>query len=1121
MKNLYTLIFCILLLFSCNNDQPQPTLPPPSPTEDSQAARISFSKLDPASTGLTFKNQVDEKIGRNATNYDYFYNGGGVALADFDNDGWTDIFLTGNDSPNAIYRNKGNLQFEDRSAVALPKDSKWTFGVTTVDINNDGYLDLYLSNSGPETDDPKLANQLLINNGDFTFTDQAKQYGLDIANYGVQADFFDFDNDGDLDAWLNSHGNHKVVEKRIRSEGLDKVKKGNVLYNLNKLQIPEIEKSKIRLLRNDGGRFVDVSTEAGVHTFAFGLGLSVADFNDDGFLDAYVANDYWTPDFYFINNGDGSFTNRTDWVSHISYFSMGSDAADYNNDGILDMMVVDMTPKDHYRNKTLMESMDVNRFYVFTEVYKFARQYMFNTFQVGVGKGRFSEIANALNISLTDWSWAPLLFDMNNDGYNDIYITNGFFRDTKNQDYRKRLEKLKSTPGYRLTPEVHFEELQKVSSNPVENVIYQNDTDFHFNDVTSGGSDLGPTFSNGVAYGDLDNDGDPDLVVNNLNSTASILKNNTDGNHFLKVRLTSTNEANIKNTRLTAYSPSGILRRDYTFTRGYLSCMQPLVFFGLGPSSKLDSLVLEWPNGSRTVLNDVDANQTLEIDYAAHTKNDAVPTPIATTFLDASNIFAKANLKHEESFFNDFKKEVLLPHKYSTLGPALASGDINNDGNDDFYLGGSKSYLGRLFVMGPTGFVEVSQNTFANDKNYEDIGAVFVDVNNDGLQDLYVSSGGGGEITDHQMLQDRVYINKGNNQFEKDPSALPRILSSTQTILPIDIDNDKDFDLFVGGRNQPGKYPDKASSYLLENEGGKFRNIIDDSFLKALPNMVTDATSADLNGDGFSDLVVCGEWSTPQVYLNTTRRQFKRRQHDELSHLSGWWYSIEKADFNNDGKTDFVLGNLGTNNKFHATFDHPLNVLFDDFDENGSQDIFLTKHYNGKVVPVRGKECSSEQMPVLNKKFQTYHDFASASIEEVLGRDKVRSCGSLTATYFKSVVLMNTGSSFEVKELPFAAQWAPILDSKILDVNADGIPDILVAGNMLNTEPETPSYDAGKGLLLYGRGDGSFDCIIDISRSGLNLKYNAKKIELLKRATGQYALLVANNNGVPQLYMKR
>ncbi|NNE29095.1 MAG: VCBS repeat-containing protein, partial [Saprospiraceae bacterium] len=940
---------------------------------------------------------------------------------------------------------------------------------------------------------------------------------LDVNNHAVQADFFDMDNDGDLDLWVNSHARIRDVRRIIKENGFDQPGSGNQIENLNSLRTPELARSRIKVFKNDGGKYVNYSMFSGTDMIAYGLGLSVGDINEDGYLDVYVANDYAFPDYYFLNRKGNGFKNTWDYLNHTSYFSMGSDLNDYNNDGILDLVVVDMTPSDHYRNKTLMESMNVASFYTLTERYKLPRAYMFNSFQVGVGGGHLSEIANALGSALTDWSWAPLLFDMNNDGRKDLYITNGYLRDSKNQDYRYRQDSIIRAMGDQYTSEVAFNELQKIPSTPVQNVAYENFGEFQLENVSSNFSGQTPTFSNGAAYGDLDNDGDLDLVINNLNSPAGLFRNDSKAN-YLVVKFKEPTKAQHKNARIELYTEDGMQRADYSFTRGYLSTMEQKIHFGLGDLKMVDSLAVYWLNGTSTIVRDIEANQVITVEPTLRKKQTAVANDGPTLFRDMSQYMVGPQTVHHEAFHNDFAKEVLLPQKYSSLGPALAPVDLDGNGEAlGFYLGGSQGYPGKILRMGKRGLTNVAEGTFAKDADYEDLGAHFFDADGDGKPDLYVASGGGSEV-EGRLLQDRLYLNKEDNNFSRNNLALPKMSSSTKAISSFDFDKDGDLDLFVGGRNNPGKYPSKAESYLLINDGGVFSKAPLDNFYQSLPNMVSSSKVLDINEDGWMDLIVVGEWSAPEIYLNEKGKDLVRRSYPELESLKGWWYSVASGDFNNDGKEDFVLGNLGVNNKFHASPKKPLQVFFNDFDENGSQDIFLAKNYKDKIVPVRGKECSSEQMPMLLDKFKSYDAFASASIEEVLGENMIESGGQLEVTTFESVVLINKGNGFEIKTLPFPAQWAPILDFELLDLNKDGNLDIVGVGNIFNTEPETPSYDAGKGVVLFGDGKGDFTCEFNLNKTGFNVNRNAKEIALLGRPGG-HALIIGNNNSSLQLFL--
>ncbi len=1096
------LLILILITISCNN------------SENDKKSKVqnssTFLKSLPSDqTGITFMNKVDESFERNTLLFDYFYNGGGVSIGDINNDGLSDIFFTGNDTENKLYLNKGGLAFEDITDKALGVQmNKWSTGSNFVDINNDGWLDIYVCNAGPENDPVKLSNDVYINNGDLTFSNKASSLGLDDKSRTIQAGFFDYDNDGDLDVWLNTHTNFK----------------GDMAGWMTALrQAPTSERrnSISKLYRNDDSIFIDVSRQSGVVHSGFNLGLSIFDINDDGWLDVYVANDYFVPDYCYLNN-NGIFSDKAPSLfSHTSFYSMGSDAADINNDGILDLGVVDMTPSDHIRNKVLMESMDVERFRFLKYKMKFNDQYMFNTLHLGVGNGGYSEVGKFMGVSQTDWSWAALFLDLDNDGYKDYYISNGYFKDTKNNDFRLLSKKYSDSLGT-YNEDIFNQLADKLEQNPVKNAIYQNNRYGKFDDVSSDWTDMSPSFSNGVAYGDLDNDGDLDMVVNNLGMEASILENRSQGNKYLRVKLTEGGKINsVLYSQIYVYSGDQIQRCDYSFTRGYQSSMEPIAHFGLGNTEVLDSVKIVWPDRTQTVLNKVEVNQLITIDKKASQKKEYIKEFNKVEFADITQRISNFNVLHLENIFDDFKDEILLPHKYSVLGPCLAVGDVNGDGFDDFYLGGSQRKPAQLFLQAGQKFAPFGNPYFEKDEMFEDLGALFVDVDNDSDLDLYVASGGGGDVKDNLgYCQDRLYINNGTGALKPAIGNLPDIKSSTKVIIPIDYDLDGDTDLFVGGRNNPGKYPLRAQSYLLENNNGFFDDKMTKEFQSQLPGMVTDAVAFDYDGDKDHDLIVVGEWSEPKIFINENGI-FSLLETSSFENHSGWWQSVRVLDLDGDGDSDFVMGNLGENNKFQPSVKKPLGVLASDFDDSGSLDIVLTKHYKDKVVPVRGKECSSEQMPFISEKFPTYVGFASSSVDEILGKDKIEDAHKKQVQTFSSVTVINEGNgNFKISKLPMEAQLFPILDIIVEDYNNDGNPDLVLGGNIFDTEPETPSYDAGKGLYLKGNGDGSFTTSLDITKSGLYMNKNVKAIESITLGSKQKGILVANNNDIMDLYIK-
>jgi len=1092
--------FLVFGLFACSSDS----------ADDQNIQKSLFTLLSSDETGITFTNTSIETPERNGGHYDYFYNGSGVAIVDINNDGLADVFFAGNDTPNKLFLNEGDFKFQDISNHAGVESVNWATGVTVVDINEDGWMDIYVCNSGPTVDDNLLANQLYVNNGDLTFTEMGAKYGIDDNSYSSQAAFFDMDKDGDLDLFVMNHSSINY-EKNVH-------KWEEVLLN-KPTRIRE--KSFSTLYRNNGnGTFDDITKESGLYRPGFGLGVAVSDFDENGFLDIYVANDYFIPDFMFFNQGNGTFIEDIQSkVSHSSFFSMGCDAADINNDGLVDLAVVDMTPSDHYRNKTLMESMDVNKFSYLTNQKGYVPQYMFNTLNLNRSKGHFSEIGHFLGVAQTDWSWAALLVDFDNNSWKDLMVTNGFKRDTRNRDWMNELNVRKEIEG--VTGAVIYDQLQKSNSTPIANYIFKNRGNLKFDDASKDWGFNEPSFSQGAAYGDLDNDGDLDVVINNLESEAFVYRNNTmdrNNNHYIQFVLSDGKNSNsVMHSKIKIYTDNKQQLVEYSFVRGYLSSMHRLAHFGLGNIQKVDRAEILWLDGTKTTIYNPDIDKKHYINKKTYQNSIVENINVQYSFMDVSRGIGISDFKHEENNYNDYKTEILLPHKQSTLGPCVAVGDINGDGNEDFYVGGAKGQAGQIYLQDTKrGFIVSTQNVFSKDENFEDLGALFFDVDNDGDLDLYIASGGGGDFKDDEyLLQDRLYLNSGQGQFKRSKQSLPDIRTSTATITANDWDKDGDLDLFVGGRTKPGQYPLPPDSYLLENENGIFKDVTQ-KLAPQLKNagMITSSCWSDINNDGREDLIVVGEWMPIMVFLNTTKGFENASEQLGLSDDIGWFYSINKGDFDNDGDEDFIVGNLGLNNKFQATNEKPLHIYSKDFDENGTLDIVLSKSYNGKLVPLRGKECSTEQMPFIGEKFPLFSDFASSNLDDIFGTENLNNALHYYATNFASMYIENKGgNTLEMTELLVEAQLAPIMDSVIWDFDGDGNLDVVIGGNIFNTEIETPSYDAGKGLFLKGNGDGTFTAVLKIDESGIFIPGNVKNLELLfilkeKRP----AILVANNN---------
>ena len=1101
----YSWIFILLFNISCENDKP---------IIDENAPL--FSLMEPVKTNVYFTNTSKETLNRNLAHYDPFYNGGGVAIGDINNDDKPDIFFAGNDTSNKLYLNDGDFSFQDISKKSGIESNQWSTGVTMVDINEDGYLDIYVCSSGPSLDDEMLSNKLYINNGDLTFTEKSAEYGLNDASYSSQAAFFDYDKDGDLDLFVLNHSLTNYG-RSIQEWEINLREKGPNIF----------KKSCNTLYRNNGnGKFTDITEESGLFRPGFGLGVSITDFNEDGYLDLYIANDHFIPDFLFFNNGNGTFTeNIKGKASHSSFYSMGCDAADFNNDGLIDLVTVDMTPSDHFRSKTLMESMDVKRFSYLVDEKEYVPQYMYNTLNLNRSGGNFSEIAHFSGIAQTDWSWAPLFVDLDNDSNKDLVVTNGFKRDTKNNDWIKELNDRFEKEGVSI--EVNFDMIKKANSKRLVNYVYKNTGDLKFEDKSKEWGFVEPSFSNGSAYGDLDNDGDLDLVINNLEGLSFIYRNNTadkQKSHYIQLTLKDQNKtASFLHSKVKLFTGDQIQLIEYNFVRGYLSTMQPIAHFGLGKTEKVDKIEIIWPDGNfSTIINpEIDKKHIIDkskIESSIYKKEEIRPP-----FMDIANQAGLDSYKHIENVYDDFNTEILLPHKQSTQGPCLSSGDINGDGIQDFYIGGAKGQPGHIYIQDPEkGLYNSSQKDLELDAEYEDVGSLFLDVDLDGDLDLYVCSGGGGEFKENlDRLQDRLYINNGDGLFIKSKKALPKIISSTGSVTANDWDRDGDLDLFVGGRTKPGEYPTSPTSYLLENENGVFLNKTN-SLAPSLEKigMVTSSTWADINSDGLEDLIVVGEWMPITVFINTKDGFINETNSLGLSNTSGWWYSINKGDFDNDGDDDLIVGNIGLNNKYHPSEEKPLHIFSNDFDNNETLDIVLSKYYKGNLTPTRGKECSTQQMPFIKDSFPLFSDFASSTLEEIYGEENLNNALHYEAKTFASIYIENKGNgNLEMRELPAEAQLSPINDMVIWDFNKDGNLDVVIGGNMYNTEVETPSYDAGKGLFLQGKGNGTFNSFPKVKDSGIFLPLNVKSLELfLLSKEKRPSILAANNDGILQLF---
>lgn len=1044
-----------------------------------------------------FKNTVEETLYFNFLNYSYIYNGGGVGVGDINNDGLEDIYFSSNQGTNALYLNKGGFIFEDITAKAGVTDAEgWSTGVSVIDINTDGWLDIYVCKSGSLQDSAKRKNKLYINQKDGTFLEQASQYGLASSAFSTQAYYLDFDKDGDIDIYLVNHrpdfNNNVRIDPNIQTD-----------YQ------PD---STDQLFENQDGKYIDITQKAGVLNKAWGLSASIGDFNNDNWPDIYVANDFLEPDFLYINNQDGTFTNTIlHTLDHISANSMGSDYADVNNDLKPDLIVLDMVAEDHKRSKENMATMSTENFNLLVDA-GYHHQYMSNMLQLNLGNGVYSEIGLLAGIAKTDWSWAPVLADFNNDGYKDLFVTNGILHDLSNQDFRNKMK----TNILNLKKVTLEEAINMMPSAKLSNKMFVNNKDLTFTSVTEQWGLEQKVNSNGVAYADFDNDGDLDLVLNNQMDTAGIYKNNQKDTNYISIKLLGEDKnpdaigANVK-----VYTKDAQQSRDMYMVRGFQSSVTQRLHFGLGNITTIDSILVEWPQGKSSTLKNIESNQLLTIhekESNLNVKKEEKEKEIAL-LIDAAKF--GIDYKNKEQEFEDYKLQLLLPQKQSEKGKALVVGDVNNDGKDDFFVGNAKGAPSALYIQNNDGSFRASSTlVFQQDKEFEDNHALFFDMDQDGDQDLYVASGSYEDKENSNWLLDRIYENDGKGNFTKS-KALPNIKSVSTTVTVSDFDKDGDLDLFVGGGVQPGKYPLSYPSYFLKNESGKFIEATKEisSGTEEL-QMVNDAIFSDYDKDGDEDLLVVGEWM-PITILDNHQGKFTKKESEVLQHTSGWYFTIKATDIDKDGDTDYLLGNIGENTKYHPKKEKPLHIYAKDFDNSNSLDIILSKESKtGLLLPVRGKECSSEQIPLLKNKFKTYGEFANASLSDIYGDQDLREATHYTATDFSSVLLINNGKGdFTIEALPIEAQFGPTTDFVISDFNQDGTEDILGIGSLYEAEVETIRYDANKGYFLYKNKEASGFSATLAALQGVQIKA-AESIVIQDK---KYTLFLCKNEGLKLL----
>ncbi|MBN7813891.1 VCBS repeat-containing protein [Algoriphagus pacificus] len=1085
------------VLFSCQEEQKSET--------------TLFKKIDPKESGIDFRNDLSFDEEFNIFTYRNYYNGGGVALGDINNDGLLDIYFSANLSDNKLYLNKGNFQFEDITDQAgVAGKSAWSTGVAMADVNGDGFLDIYVCNSGDIAGDNKK-NELFINKGDGTFTEQAETYGLADQGFSTHAVFFDYDKDGDLDVYLLNNSYEAIG-------------------SFNKMQNERPKRDAVggdKLFRNDGENFTDVSEEAGIFgsIIGFGLGITIGDVNQDTWPDIFISNDFFEKDYLYINNQDGTFTESLESsMRSISAASMGADIADINGDGLLDIFVTDMLPEIPTRLKQVTTFENWDKFQ-FNKTHGYHYQFSRNMLHVNNGDGSFSEMGRLANVEATDWSWGALIFDMDGDGMKDLFVANGIYQDITDLDYLNFIDDEETKIKIISQEGVDYKALiDPIPINPVSNYAYHNLGDLHFENKANDWGLGEPIQSNGAAYGDLDNDGDLDLVVNNVNDPALLFRNDTreffPNHHFLQLQLKGKGKnTEAIGTQILVKAGDKKFYMEQMPNRGFQSSVDPKLTLGLGELSSVDEINVLWPDGSFTQMKSVSADQLIQLDW-----NEAGEMPDNFDFFEkpAGDFFeketaSKLEFTHQENPMVDFDRDRLTYHMLSTEGPAFAKGDVNGDGLEDLYLGGAKTFVGKLFLQQRDGSFKLSeQSAFAIDALSEDTDALFVDVNGNGILDLVVASGGNESGLGSPDLMDRIYINDGKGNFEKKQNTgFASVLGSSSVIKVLDINSDGAMDLFMGGRLVPFVYGAPASSTLWINDGtGSFTDQTDQiaPALKEI-GMVTDAAVLDYDQDGKEDLILVGEWMAP-TFLRNTGNKLDLIEMPEMESLKGWYRSLAVGDFNEDGKPDLILGNHGLNTRFKTDSEHPISMYLNDFDQNGAVEHIFTRQNDGLQVPYTLKHELEKQVPGIRKKYMRYSNYNNEMLTDLFPEDAIANSIRNQINQLASGILINEGNGkFTWNALPRMAQKSWIFAIQTTDLNADGHLDLILGGNLTQAKPEVGKYDASYGEILLGNGDGTFTYWPN-SQHGMKLEGDIRAIDKLD----EDQFLIVKNSGTAEIW---
>lgn len=1074
---------------------------------EGEKAETLFRQLDPVACGITFQNQVQYSREYNTYTYRNFYNGAGVGIGDINNDGLQDIYFCGNLADNKLYLNRGNFRFEDiteKAGVACP--DVWSTGVSMVDINGDGWLDIYVCKSG----DPNRGyrkNELFINNGDLTFTEKAKEYGLDDLGLSTHANFFDYDRDGDLDCYLLNNSFNSVADYELLP-GMREVRDtlgGNKLY------------------RNDGGHYVDVSAEAGIYgsRIGFGLGVSVADVNRDGWPDIYVSNDFFERDYLYINNRDGTFREELPLqIRETSQGAMGADIADLNNDAYPEIFTTEMTPEgiERYRTKAVFDTWETYRIKVENGYH---HQFNRNVLQRNNRNSTFSELGRFAGVSMTDWSWGALIMDLDNDGWQDIFVANGIYKDLLDRDYLEYFsspDRMRSM--IRADQDAILTLIDRIPSERVSNYCFHNNHNLTFtNKANIWGLGM-PSFSGGSAYGDLDNDGDLDLVINNVNMAPFLMRNQSDHqkNHYLILALKGSG-ANTEavGAEVTIYTGSGIQYREHYPVRGFKSTVDARIHFGLAADTIVDSVRVIWPDGKVRVVTAVPADTMLTLDYREAKSSTVVPKKLPAPLFRPGNLPSRLDFRHQENDFNDFKRNRLLYRMFSAEGPRMAVGDVNGDHLSDIYFCGAREQAGELFVQNAQGaFRKAQVPLFSEDRIAEDVDCAFFDADNDGDLDLYVASGSSEFPSSSSALADRLYFNDGSAGFRKSKQVLPAgKFEYSSCVRPADVDGDGDIDLFVGTRMVPFAYGLPGNGYILINDGQGIFTPMPPDLTGGLQQvgMITDMAWDDLDGDKDPDIILVGDWMPVKVFLNE-QGHFRDASADWIpGGTEGWWNRLVPADLNQDGRTDFVLGNHGLNSMYRADTIHPLTMYVNDFDMNGTVEQIICRYFGDRSYPVAQLDDLWAQIPSLEEKFPDFHSYRNATISDLFDSAVINRSLVLKAVQMRSVVLIHRDHKFRIVELPDEAQLAPVFAAAVEDFDRDGIRDIVLGGNLYRTKPETGIYDALYGLFLKGTGRDQW-IPVPADTSGLVITGEVRDLKPMKINNDRKLFVLRNNDSL-------